>query len=388
MKITSNNQICLLLDDSRISGISIYSKNLAKYIKKNFSIKCEIILPKLNSSKFIVQLKNNKIPYKFYDIERISSNTIISYLNFFLFKKKNIINFFRRNTYSTYIIQGSLQYINILILNYLKKKQIIIIHDSHMHFLLRLILKLIVKKETKIIFVSNKSYDFYKDIFKNNIKMILPTGSELKKKIKKNKIKKSLRIGVSCNINPDKNIFFLLDVAKVLKKLNPSISIEVAGNIYKSQKNYFNMIKYKIKKDKLNNVKFLGFKKNINKFLKRLDLYCCFSKTESSPLAIWEAMHIGLPIITTDVGDLKYHINRGKFGYVIDNNDKIYAMTIIKVLSDKNIYEKFSNAAFSYSRKNFNLDKNFKNLMSFIFSNKNEIDNKKIKLSIGNLNRG
>ena len=99
-------------------------------------------------------------------------------------------------------------------------------------------------------------------------------------------------------------------------------------------------------------------------------------------------MHIGLPIITTDVGDLKYHINRGKFGYVIDNNDNIYAMTIIKVLSNKNIYEKLSNAAFSYSRKNFNLDKNFKNLLSFIFSNKNEIDNKKIKLSIGNLNRG
>ena len=82
-------------------------------------------------------------------------------------------------------------------------------------------------------------------------------------------------------------------------------------------------------------------------------------------------MHQSLPIISTDVGDLKYHINRGKFGYVIKKFDeKIYASKIIEILSNKNIHNQFSQASFEYSQKNFNRDKNFKKLLEFVFSNK------------------
>ena len=100
-------------------------------------------------------------------------------------------------------------------------------------------------------------------------------------------------------------------------------------------------------------------------------MYCCFSKYESSPLSVWEAMHQSLPIITTDVGDLKHHINKGKFGYVIKKFDeKIYASKIIEILNNKHIYNKLKLASYDYSRKNFNRDKNFKKLLEFVFSNK------------------
>ena len=81
-------------------------------------------------------------------------------------------------------------------------------------------------------------------------------------------------------------------------------------------------------------------------------------------------MHHGLPIITTDVGDLKYHINRGKFGYVIENyNEIIYAQKIKKILCNMDVYNQFSRSAINYSQKNFNQDKNLKILFNFIFSN-------------------
>lgn len=382
-------KIGLFLEDSRVSGVSIYTKTLAEYINKNFNLQCEVILPKKNSYNLRKQLIEKKILYKFYDIERISKNTIFKYLNFFFLKRKKLLKFFEKNSYSIYIIQGSLQFLNIFILNYIKKNYTLIIHDTYINFIFKLILKFLVKKNSKIVFVSKRSKNFYKDVFTYNKKKIVPTGSKIIKIIHNRLRKKSFKIGTICNINPDKNIIFLLNVAKFLKEKNLNVTIEIAGSIYKSQKNYYKFLKKIINKDKLNNVKFLGYTENINNFLKDLDIYCCFSKNESSPIAVWEAMHTRLPIITTDIGDLKYHISKGKFGYLIENFDPMqFGLKINKILNNRNIFNKFSYASLSYSRKNFNLDKNFKKLLLFIFSNKNEIENKKIKLSTGNLNRG
>ena len=102
MKNNTNSKIGLFLDDSRISGVSVYTKNLAIYLKKNLKIPCEILMPKKNSTNLTKQLKKNKISYKFYNIERISKNTIINYLIFIFFKKKKLTSFFKKK-----FIQGS-----------------------------------------------------------------------------------------------------------------------------------------------------------------------------------------------------------------------------------------------------------------------------------------
>jgi hypothetical protein len=176
MKKYKKNKIGLFLDDSRISGISIYTKYLAEYINKNSSLTCEIIIPKKNSYQLLEQLKKKKLSYKFYDIERISKNTIFNYVKFFFFKKKILLNFFKKNHYSIYILQGSLQFLNIFILNCLKKNYTIIIHDTKINFLFKFLLKLLVKRKAKIIFVSMRSNFFYKDTFIYNKKKIIQNG--------------------------------------------------------------------------------------------------------------------------------------------------------------------------------------------------------------------
>jgi glycosyltransferase involved in cell wall biosynthesis len=52
----------------------------------------------------------------------------------------------------------------------------------------------------------------------------------------------------------------------------------------------------------INNVKFLGTKKNIYKYLYETDCFLLASRDEGLPIAIIEAMSIGLPIIATNVG--------------------------------------------------------------------------------------
>lgn len=367
MDKTKIKNVNLILDDSRISGISIYTKDLANYLKKKLKIKCKVILPKKNSKSLVNLLAEQDTRYLFYDIERISRKTLINYIKFILFKLRTIFNFFFYEKNSIFLIQGSIQFINILILNFLKKKNSLVIHDSGINLVFKFILYMIVNKSTQIIFVSYRSYNFYKNIFLKNRIKIIPTGSKNQKKIKKNFNSKIFRIGTSCNINPDKNLEFLLKVAKSLNNYNQKIEVLIAGNIYSSQEKYFQSLKKLIKEYELKNVFFLGYQKNINKFLNKLDLYCCFSKNESSPISVWEAMHIGLPIISTDVGDLKFHINKGKFGYLIENfNEKKYAQTIVETFSDKKLHKKLSLASYKYAQKFFNRDKNFAMLANFL----------------------
>ena len=47
----------------------------------------------------------------------------------------------------------------------------------------------------------------------------------------------------------------------------------------------------------------------IRSLLNQSDIYVCSSNYESSPVSIWEAMSMELPIVSTDVGDLsKYKV--------------------------------------------------------------------------------
>ena len=47
-----------------------------------------------------------------------------------------------------------------------------------------------------------------------------------------------------------------------------------------------------------------------------MDVFLFTSKSESSPLAVWEAMLAALPIVSYDVGDVKEYITHLRSGYI------------------------------------------------------------------------
>ena len=65
----------------------------------------------------------------------------------------------------------------------------------------------------------------------------------------------------------------------------------------------------------------MGQQENIRPFLKRLDIYCCTSNFESSPLSVWEAMSMSKAIISTNVGDIPKYIKSGYSGEILKVND-------------------------------------------------------------------
>ena len=83
------------------------------------------------------------------------------------------------------------------------------------------------------------------------------------------------------------------------------------------------MYKDLVKKDKLDNVVFIGAKKNPYPYMKRADYLILTSRYEGFPVVYNEAIILEKPIITTmDVSD-DYVSIPNRFGYVV-NEDTIY----------------------------------------------------------------
>lgn len=67
--------------------------------------------------------------------------------------------------------------------------------------------------------------------------------------------------------------------------------------------------------------KFYGFVENASHFMKYFDLMIITSDWEGFPLAIWEAMSNGIPILSSDVGGIKEIIETENCGIIFNKNE-------------------------------------------------------------------
>ncbi len=131
------------------------------------------------------------------------------------------------------------------------------------------------------------------------------------------------KIVTVCNIDPNKGLDTFLDMCDALNKryVDCGLSFIVVGSVYKSQEKYFAMLMNKVKQRNISNLHFWGASNNIQGILKACDIYVCASHNESSPMAIWEAMSMGKPVVSTDVGDVALYLGKGDYGFCVPVSD-------------------------------------------------------------------
>ena len=135
------------------------------------------------------------------------------------------------------------------------------------------------------------------------------------------KLKKKIIVGTVCNINPLKDLITLLRAAKKLSNYSDKIFFIIIGPVYHTQKKYYKILINFIKSFKNKNCKFLFSREDVRPLLKKIDIYVCSSKNESSPLSVWEAMSMSKAIVSTNVGDINKFIINGKNGFIINVGD-------------------------------------------------------------------
>ncbi len=99
---------------------------------------------------------------------------------------------------------------------------------------------------------------------------------------------------------------------------------------------------------------FLGKQENIHDLLCITDLFLLPSETESFGLAVLEAMAFGIPCITSNAGGLIEINIDSQTGFTLPvGNIEAFADSIIKLLSDDNLFIKMGKNAKEFAIKNF-----------------------------------
>jgi len=344
-KIVTNDDINTHIIIS-LSTLGIYGK---KFIEKGiivYSLNLNNYILIFSSIKKIFKIINNFKP----DIIHswMYHSNLITILIFFKFKKVKII----------WNIRGSFE----KELTKLKTKLIIYLCSFFSYFI-----------PSKIVYCSKYSMITHEKIFYNkNISLFIPNGFLIPEifniKEKKNDFlkyynlnKKTFVIGMAARFDPHKDYENLFKVIKMTSSLENKIIFLLAGKDI----NYNNIHLMKL----INNFKIskkiilLDNYDNINDFYSILDLHILVSLSESFPNVIAESMSVGIPNISTAVGEAKNIIN-DKGWIVSRNNPNNFYKSLIaamKLFENKDLWNDLKKSCIEEIKKNYSLEKMLSN---------------------------
>jgi glycosyltransferase involved in cell wall biosynthesis len=234
----------------------------------------------------------------------------------------------------------------------------------------RLIEILTVKLTKNLIAVSNFTKNSLAKQFRINQNDILtiPNGVNINK-IKKLKVKKNInKIIFIGRLNPEKNVDILIySFKRVLKKF-PEKELYILGEGIEFKR----LKRITEELDLSREVKFLKFFKkesDVLKFIKSSAIFVNPSKREGQGIVCLEAMASSIPVITVKFPDnaickiIKNNIN----GIISLPNPESISNNIIRLISDKELYERICNESCSYS-KNFDWDIITKRLENYYYN--------------------
>jgi glycosyltransferase involved in cell wall biosynthesis len=104
-------------------------------------------------------------------------------------------------------------------------------------------------------------------------------------------------------------------------------------------------------------IHFLGVRNNIPELLAASDLFVLPSHSEGLPMALIEALAIGIPTVCTAVGGIPAVIEDGETGRLVPPNDSvIMAKVIAELLNDENQCQKLSQAGKLLIEEKFSIE--------------------------------
>jgi glycosyltransferase involved in cell wall biosynthesis len=354
-EISRRIRVANIIEEGRIGGPQIRNLLVASALKKK-KIEVTLIFPKDNSKKLEIYCKLNKIKYIKFSLITPKRNWVIfiKYLILFPFEVILLAYFLKKKQFDlVHVSGGSWQFKGVLAARLAFTKVVWELNDTYVPKLIRYIFRHLSCFASAFIFSSNRSRKYYeKLIFFNKFFFLIqsPVDTDFFNPANQYYINNSLKkilnnkivIGTLANISPVKDLMSLIKSAKLLSFYVDKIIFVVAGSVHRSQKKYFTNLNNKIKDLNIKNFFFLGSIKDVRPLLKKIDIYVCSSKNESSPLSVWEAMSMKKAIVSTNVGDVSKFVVNKTNGYIVKVNDEVMlANSIKKLIKNSSLRKKF-----------------------------------------------
>lgn len=110
-----------------------------------------------------------------------------------------------------------------------------------------------------------------------------------------------------------------------------------------------------------NSIQFLGFKRNVNTYLKKNDVFVLSTHYEGLPISIIESMSVGMPIIASNVGGNKELVFNKKNGFLV-NNEKELVRALKYFIDNKKEIIRMGKKSQKIYLRDFTLSKNLNNI--------------------------
>jgi glycosyltransferase involved in cell wall biosynthesis len=100
-------------------------------------------------------------------------------------------------------------------------------------------------------------------------------------------------------------------------------------------------------------VRFAGHHQDIAAFYAEFDIFALSSDTEQMPLSVIEAMASGLPVVSTDVGDVRLMVTEDNLPYVSSLEDAAFAAALAALVVDPEACRRIGRANLGKARREF-----------------------------------
>lgn len=157
---------------------------------------------------------------------------------------------------------------------------------------------------------------------------VIPNGVDVDRFSRHEKARRRLRqevgipatapaCGIVAALRPEKNHLLFLRAAAILSKQLPDAHYVIVGD--GPERENLKLATHEARLEE--RVHFLGTRSDISEILSMLDLFALTSHNEANPVSILEAMSVGLPVVSTDVGSVSESVKHGETGYLAKAGD-------------------------------------------------------------------
>lgn len=357
-----------IIEDGRYAGPQKRILNVAKRLNKN-SFNTTVVLP----LSFELSLFKNKLAaegVEYYEARLTTPHkgllNIVKYLIRLPIEVMEIRRALVGNEVRVLHCSGGLWQVKGPLAGRLSKAKVVWhLNDTSMPKVVRIMGRFIARFcANHIVFAGKSVENYYCDIIPDSMeRSIIPAPvdtcyykneSTMKRPRFENGSVKILTVG---HVNPVKNYELMVLAARELDDNGVDFEWTIVGEVFNTQYEYKAKLLDQIKLYNLESR--VVFKEGISdpkRLLSTTDIYVCCSRAEASPTSVWEAMSMGVPVVSTSVGDVPVYISNNINGFVVDVGDHISMANGISILSrDSKLCEEYASRSIDVVRENMDI---------------------------------
>jgi glycosyltransferase involved in cell wall biosynthesis len=153
----------------------------------------------------------------------------------------------------------------------------------------------------------------------------------------------SMTVGTVGRISDEKDYYTFLKVAKTVTDKMDRIYFVIVGEGKEKEKD--ELIRYADKLGVRSKVFFTGYRSDLLRVYSAFDIFLMTSVTEGLPNTMLEAMSMGIPVVSTDVGGIPELVVEGETGFLFDVGDvRGISEKIMALIRDRGLLESMSKA--------------------------------------------